>query len=85
MANNFNLSDDKLASLLEIAGKKLGKDPQELKKQLESGQLDNVLGSLDPKAKNQVNTLLQNPKMVETMLQNDKIRNMLGGLLGGQK
>lgn len=82
--NNFNLSDEKMASLLEIAGKKLGKDPQELKAQLESGQLDNVLGNMSPQAANQINGLLQNPKALEAMLQNEKVRNMLGGLLGGQ-
>lgn len=83
--NNFNLSEDKLNTLLSIAGKKLGKDPDQLKQQLESGQLDNVLGSMDQKNAGKINTLLQNPKAIETMLQNEGVRNMLNGLLGNKK
>lgn len=83
--NNFGIPDDKLNALLKVAGDKLGRDPAELRAELESGKLDNVLGGLDPKAAGQINNLVQNPKAVEALLQNEKIRNLLGGLLGGQK
>lgn len=83
--NNINLPDDKLNALLAMAGKKLGKDPAELKDQLESGKLDSVLGGMDPKAAGQINSLLKNPKALEAMLGNEQVRNMLGGMLGGKK
>ena len=83
--NNFNISDENLTALLELAGKKLGKNPQELKQQLESGQIEDALGSMDPAAAGKVNALLQNPKALEAMLGNDKIKNMLSGMMGGQK
>lgn len=85
MNNNFNLPDDKLDSLLKLAGKKLGRDPNQLRSELESGKLDGVLGNLDSKTATQMNGLLQNPKALEAMLQNEKIRNLLNGLMGGQK
>lgn len=83
--NNFNLSEDKQRALLEMAGKKFGKSPEELKAQLESGQLDSLLGNIDTQKKDQINSLLQNPKALEAMLQNEQVKKLLGGLLGGQK
>lgn len=81
----MNIPDDKLNSLLQIAGSKLGKDPQQLRADLEAGKLDGVLGSLDAKSAGQVNNLLQNPKALEALLGNDKIKNLLNGLMNGQK
>lgn len=83
--NNFNIPEDKLSSLLQMAGKKLGRDPQQLRADLESGKLDNVMKGMDAGAAGKLNNLLQNPKAMETLLQNDKIRGMLGGLMGGKK
>lgn len=80
--NNFNLPEDKLNQLLAIAGQKLGKDPQQLRSDLEAGKLDGVMGGLDSKTAGQVNGLLQNPKALEALLANEKIRNMLGSILG---
>lgn len=78
--NNFNISPDKQNALLKMAAQKLGKDPEELKSQLESGKLDSLTQNMDAKSLGQLNSLLQNPKAVETLLGNDKIRAMLGNL-----
>jgi len=78
--NNFNISPDKQNALLKMAAQKLGKDPEELKSQLESGKLDSLTQNMDAKSLGQLNSLLQNPKAVEALLGNDKIRAMLGNL-----
>lgn len=83
--NNLNLTPDKMDSLLKIASQKLGKDPSDLKNQLEQGNLNNILGVLDPKLQNQISSIANNPKAVESMLQNPNIANMLSGLIGGKK
>lgn len=83
--NNFNIPPDKLNSLLQTAGQKLGRSPEELRGELESGKLDNVLSGLDANTANKVNGLLQNPKALETMLQNPQVQGLLKNLMGGQK
>lgn len=83
--NNFNLSEDKQNALIQMAAQKLGKDPAELKKQLESGQIDNITKGMDSKTTGQLNALLNNPKAVEALLGNENIRNILSGLGKGSK
>jgi len=78
--NNFNVSDDKKNALLQMASQKLGKSPDELQSMLESGQIGELTQNLDPKTAGQVNALLNNPKALETLLKNDKLRAMLGSL-----
>ena len=83
--NNFNLPDDKLNAMLQMAGQKLGRSPEQLRSELQSGKMDNVLKNLDPKTAGQIQGLLQNPKALEAMLQSDKVKNLLNGLMGGKK
>lgn len=83
--NNLNLSNDSLNALLGMAGKKLGQDPAALKQQLESGNLNGLLSSLDPNAQAQINQALQNPKQIEALLGDQKVKNMLSNLMGGKK
>lgn len=78
--NNFNISPDKQNALLQMAAQKLGKDPEEMKSQLESGKLDSLTKNMDAKSLGQINSLLQNPKAIEALLGNDKVRAMLGNL-----
>ena len=81
---NFNMSDDKMNSLLNMAGQKLGKNPNELREQLQSGDMDALLKNLDPKSASKVQNLLSNPKALETLMQNEHIRNLLSGMGRGK-
>lgn len=83
--NNFNLSEDKQNALLQMAAQKLGKSPAELKAQLESGNLDSLAKGMDAKSVQQINSLLNNPKALEALLANEKIRGILSGLGKGSK
>ena len=77
---NFNLPDDKVNSLLNMAGQKLGKDPGELRDQLQSGNMDALMNNLDPKSAAQIKSLLSNPKALELLMKNEQLRKLLGGL-----
>ena len=77
---NFNLPDDKVDSLLNMAGEKLGKSPDELREQLQSGNMDALLKNLDPKAASRLQSLLSNPRALEMLMQNEQLRNLLGGM-----
>lgn len=85
MSNQVNVPQDKLDALLGIAGKQLGKDPQQLRQELESGNLNNVLNGMNEKTANQVNQVLNNPEALNAMLANDKIKKLIDGLMGGKK
>ena len=78
--NNLNLSDDKVNALLNMAGQKLGKNPSDLKDQLQSGNIDSLMSGLDPKAASQIQNLLSNPAALEALMKNEQLRKLLGGL-----
>lgn len=78
--NNLNLSQDKVNALLGMAAKKLGKSPDELKKQLQSGDLNSLAQNMDANASGQINKVLNDPKALEALLQNEKIKALLGSL-----
>lgn len=83
--DNLNLSPDKMDTLLKIASQKLGKNPDDIKNQLEQGNLNNLIGGLDPNLQSKITSLANNPKALESILQNPGVTNMLSGLMGGKK
>lgn len=83
--NNLNLSPDKMNSLLKMAGQKLGKNPDDIKAQLENGNLDQVISGLDPNVQSKISALAKDPKAVEALMKNNNVQNLLSGLMGGNK
>lgn len=80
-----NLSEEQLNALLTVAGQKLGRDPQQLRAELESGKVDKLMRGMDSASAKKVNQVLQNPEALKAALNNDKIKAMLNSLLGGRK
>lgn len=80
--SNFNIPDEKLSAMLNMAGNKLGRDPEELRSKLQSGDVNGVLNGLDPKSAGQINNILKDPKALEAMMGNPAVKNLLNGLLG---
>lgn len=83
--NNLNLSPDKMDALLKMAGQKLGKNPDDIKNQLENGGLDQVISGLDPSVQKKIGALANDPKAVEALMKNNNIQNLISGLMGGKK
>lgn len=83
--NNLNLPPDKMDSLLKLAGQKLGKNPDDIKTQLENGNLNQVIGGLDPGLQSKISALANDPKAVEALMKNNSIQNLITGLMGGKK
>ena len=77
-----NMSPGQLDMLLKLAGKKLGRDPQTLKNQLESGNLDNL--GIDQQQKQQISQLLQNPQALSQFLEQPQIKQMLNQMMKGR-
>ena len=68
--------------LLEMVGKKLGKDPNTLQQQLAAGKYDGVLNSLNPSDSQKLQTLLNNPKLAQQVINTPQAQQMLKKLLG---
>ena len=79
--NNLNLSEQQMESMLKLLGQKLNKDPNELKNEVQSGKLDGIMNSVNPQVKAQIEGMANNPKAVEALLKNDKVRTLLEGFI----
>ncbi|MFT3952863.1 MAG: hypothetical protein QM689_13165 [Oscillospiraceae bacterium] len=64
----LKLSQKSLDSLMKIASQKLGTSPEELKKQLESGNFDKALASMPKDEGEKLLAALSNPKIAEKLL-----------------
>ena len=80
--NNFNLSQNQMDMLLAMAGKKMGTDPEKLKQQMQSGQMDGILNGLSPAQQNQISALINNPAAIEQFVANPKVQQLLRGMMG---
>ncbi|HHY52073.1 MAG TPA: hypothetical protein GX499_02365 [Clostridiales bacterium] len=79
---NLNLSETNKNLLLKLAQQKLGADPEQLRKQLDAGNTEELLKNLDPKTQAKVSSLLQNPQALNALLQNPQVQNLLKNLSG---
>ncbi|MBE6905755.1 hypothetical protein [Marasmitruncus massiliensis] len=84
MNNNFNFSQNQLDALIRLAGRKMGTDPQKLKQQMESGQMDSVLKNLNANQQAQFKNLVNNPAAVQQLIENPNMQTLLKNLMGGK-
>ena len=82
LSNNLNLSQDQMDSLMQMAGKKMGTDPQKLKEQMQSGQMGGILKNLNPNQQAQIQNLMNNPAAIEQLMNSPKVQMLLKGLMG---
>lgn len=82
--SNFNLNNANKNALLQMASKKLGADPAQLQKAIESGQTDELTKSLDADTAAKVNGFLQDPEKLKALLGNQQIQQLLKNLGGSQ-
>lgn len=72
--SNFNISQNKLDSMLKTASEKLGTSPDKLKNQLKQGNFDAL------KSNPNLNAILNNPEKLRQILQSEQIQNILRNL-----
>jgi len=78
----MNISPEKLDMLLKTAGQRLGKDPQVLKNQLQSGSLDGL--GIDQSQQRQIGDLLKDPQAMAKFFEQPQIKDMLQQLMKGR-
>ncbi len=80
MANEF--SQAQLNMLLKMAGKKLGTDPETLRKALENGNADALLKQ--SKGRNdQLKQVLSNPELASKLMDSPQAKELLKKLMEG--
>ena len=80
MANEF--SQAQLNMLLKMAGKKLGTDPETLRKVLENGNADALLKQ--SKGRNdQLKQVLSNPELASKLMDSPQAKELLKKLMEG--
>ncbi|MDF2567382.1 MAG: hypothetical protein K0R90_838 [Oscillospiraceae bacterium] len=75
--NEKNINPKQLDELLKMASKKMGTSPEQLKSQLESGNLKDVLKNSNSKGSNKLNQVLSNPDIAEQLLKSPQARQLL--------
>lgn len=77
-----NLPPEKLDALLRLAGQRMGRDPQMLKDQLQSGQLDQL--GINQQQQQQIGQLLKDPQALSQFFEQPQIKQMLSQLMKGR-
>ena len=78
----MNISPEKMDMLLKTAGQRLGKDPQQLKNQLQSGNLEGL--GIDQSQQRQIGDLLKDPQAMAKFFEQPQIKDMLQQLMKGR-
>ena len=78
----MNKNTPNVDKLLQMVGKKLNKDPNMLKKQLEEGKFDSALGNLNSDENKKLQTFLNNPKLAQQVINTPQAQQMLKKILG---
>lgn len=81
MKNNFNLDQNKLNELFEIAGKKMGVAPNELKNKFEKAVDVNSLGDVNLNDSDSIKKLLNSPQIKEKLAKNKKVAQLVKSLM----
>ena len=79
-----NISGQQADAMLAMAAKKLGKNPDELKSQLQKGDMNALTSSLDEKQKQQVASVLNDPQAMQRLMQSPQVKELLDRLAKGR-
>lgn len=66
--NTNNIDPKKLNVLLNTVSRKIGVEPETLRKELESGKFDKAVSGMNPSEAEKFRQAVNNPKMIEKMM-----------------
>ena len=84
MVREMNLSPKQIDGLLKMAGSRLGRDPQQLRQQLESGNLQQITQGMNPQQQQQVVEILKDPQAIARFVENPQVQQMIAQLMKGR-
>ncbi len=82
MNQQFNLSQKQMELLMSLASKKMGKNPEQMRQQLQSGDLQGLLGGLPQGQQQRIQQLMNDPAAIQQLISNPKVQQLLQGLMG---
>lgn len=77
-----NTNNPNVENLLKSVSDKLGKTPEELKKASETGNVENLLGSLNPKDAQKIQKILSDKNAANKILSTPQAQSLIKKLLG---
>ncbi|MEG1448662.1 MAG: hypothetical protein RR048_04020 [Oscillospiraceae bacterium] len=83
--NLNNINQDKLNDLLKFASKKLGTSEENLKNLSNNGNIENTVKNLKGVDMNKFNSIMNDPKKLEDVLNSPQAKNLLSKLMEGKK
>ena len=84
MVREMNLSPKQIDGLLKMAGSRLGRDPQQLRQQLESGNLQQITQGMNPQQQQQVAEILKDPQAIARFVENPQVQQTIAQLMKGR-
>ncbi len=84
MVREMNLSPKQIDGLLKMAGSRLGRDPQQLRQQLESGNLQQITQGMNPQQQQQVAEIFKDPQAIARFVENPQVQQMIAQLMKGR-
>jgi type II secretory ATPase GspE/PulE/Tfp pilus assembly ATPase PilB-like protein len=81
---NPSIPPEKMEELIGTASKKLGAQPEQLKKALEGGNAQQLVDQLSPAQKQQLNALLSDREAAERFLSTPQAKMLLQKLMRGK-
>lgn len=77
MANNMNFTPEQINLMLQMVGKKLGKDPEQLRYMIEKGDMNSLAGSVKGPMGEQLGSVLGDPKQMQDMMNSADLSKLL--------
>ncbi len=78
--NNNQLNDE----MLNMASKKLGVSPEQLKNSASQGEINNIMKNLPKSQADKVQEVLSDKDQLEKLLQSEKAQKLLKMFMGGK-
>ncbi len=81
---NMQFQGKDLTGLLEVVSKKLGMQPDQLRKELQEGKFDNAMKSMKPSEAAKFRQAVSNPQMVEKLMSSPQAKALYEKLTNGK-
>ncbi len=68
---------DKNSQLLRMLSERLGKSPDSIRSCAQSGNISDLISSLDQKQRDKISSILSNPEVMKKIMDNPAVRSMI--------
>lgn len=73
---------DKQQEMLRMLSKKLGQSPEQIRESAASGNIEGLLGKMNPKEREKAASLLNDPEATKKLLENPQVQALIKKLNG---